>query len=158
MNIKEVEQLISCCHEDVAEVSQKAEVFTLVEYIVGLRKFSGRAYVVKENTAKEQFLGTLEDKLAIISIHLLSLANAYNMDLHSLTLDKKLCKFFNYEDLIKGMLKVAMSQYNIQKKIIVLLGMIFCYCLRFNIDVVHYIKKRLEIGDTYGRNVCYGTC
>lgn len=156
MEIQEVEQLINLCHEDVAEVSKKAEVFTLVEYIVGLRKFSGRAE--KNGRVKENYVGTLEDKLAIFGIRLLSMANAYNMDLHALTIDKKLCRCFNYEDLIKGMLKVVMSQYIIHKKIIILLGMLFCYCLRANIDIVYYIKKRLEIGGAYGRNVCNGTC
>ena len=141
MEIQEVEQLISLCHEDVAEVSKKAEMFTLVEYIVGLRKFSGRAE--KNGRVKENYVGTLEDKLAIFGIRLLSMANAYNMDLHALTIDKKLCRCFNYEDLIK---------------IIILLGMLFCYCLRANIDIVYYIKKRLEIGGAYGRNVCNGTC
>lgn len=158
MEVKEIEELIKACPINIEYIGEKADTINIIDKIVGIRKYNSRFNFNRfnydcehEGDTLEVYTklqkGTLEGQISEIGVTLLTIANRYHLDMRSLHIDSTLSKAKDLETLMLSMIKIALSEYNMAKKIVILVGMLMCYCLRENIDVLFFIRKRLLLNE-----------
>lgn len=154
MEIKDIETLIKLCPSDVVEVGSNTDVLKVLENIISLRNYRSRFNFNRYNYERDHEANvveayaklqkeTLEGRMADLGITLFTIANKYHLDMRSLHIDAELSKSRDLESLMVTMAKIALSEYNMAKKMIILIGMLLCYCLKENIDILFFIKNRL---------------
>lgn len=155
MEINEIEKYVGICKSNCIPQSEKVETLNIIQSIVCMRGFSGNFCKVSfdemvnrgiypEDAYRVHFQHTMEDEMAQLAISLFKLANKYHMDLEALRIDGK-TPSKNFEDLVYSMVKIGMTHYRIQKKIIILIGMLCNFCVYEGIDLLWFVKYRLLI-------------
>lgn len=148
MEINEIENMVALCSGDRVLLNRKAQTLVLVNAISSVWDNKGLASKdAARNKDYSNIVGTLEDKLACLAKTIFGVANKLGMDMHSLDLNRHE-SYQNLEDILLSMDAIAMSNYRMEKKIIILTGKLVSFCLYMGIDIIWFLKNRLvyEIG------------
>lgn len=144
MEIQDIENMITLCSGDRAIMSRKAQMLVLVNNIASVWDNKGLAGKrLPNNIDYSSVVGTLEDKFACLAKTFFGVANKLGMDMHSLKLNK-MDKYESLEDFILSMEAIALSNYRMEKKLIILIGKMLSYCVYMGIDILWFLTKRLN--------------
>lgn len=153
MEIVDIENMISLCSGDRAILSRKAQTLVLVNNIASVWNNKGLAgKKLPEDIDYSSVVGTLEDKFACLAKTFFGVANKLGMDMHSLKLNK-MGNYESLEDVILSMESIALSNYRMEKKLIILIGKMFSYCLYMGIDVLWFLSKKLNYDRMLNNNL-----
>lgn len=155
MEISEIEKYIGECKSNCIPQSERAESLNIIQSVMLMRdcerNFCKLSYdeqvrrgIFVEDAYKRECQYTMEDNMAKCAIFLFRLANKYHMNVKSLKLEEE-TRNKNFEELVYSMVKISMTHYRIEKKIIILLGMLCSFCISEKIDLLWFVNKRLLI-------------
>lgn len=155
MEISEIEKYIEECKSNCIPQSERAESLNIIQSVMYMREFGQnfcklsydervRRGIQPEVAYNCEAFKTMEDNMAKCAIFLFRLANKYHMNVKSLKLEEE-TRNKNFEELVYSMVKISMTHYRIEKKIIILLGMLCSFCISEKIDLLWFVNKRLLI-------------